>query len=174
MKTKLKKIKLRKALIVLMATFCCLNLQAKNNQSVFKIAVVEDAVGTQEIMKGRYRLGLEKLSTKSSRRVSDYDVAMGECVANLMIKKLETASKNCSQAIEVYFSKKGSHYRYLTSVAYSNRAVANFKLGRVDSALKDLQMAASIDENDLVLENLSVLQSRLGRSIETGQELAAD
>ena len=178
MKNKLKKIELKKALIVLMATFCCLNLQAKGNQSIFKIAVVEDAIGTQEIMKGRYRLGLEKLSTKSARSFSQYDIAMGECVAKLMIKQLTQASESCSNAIEVYKSKKGSQYRYLTSVAYSNRAVAQYKLGKINSALKDLELAASIDDNDIVLENLTFLKSKLEKissKTETSQEtIAAD
>ncbi len=45
--------KSKKAFIILIATFCCLNLHAKNSDSLFKVAVVEDAAGTKEIMKGR-------------------------------------------------------------------------------------------------------------------------
>lgn len=170
--------KSKKAFIILIATFCCLNLHAKNSDSLFKVAVVEDAAGTKEIMKGRYRLGLEKLNKKSSVLAQKYDTAMGACVANLMIKELTLAAENCSEAVEVYKSKKGSQYRYLTSVAYSNRAVAHYKLGHFDSAVSDLETAASIDDNELVLENLTFLKSKLEKlsSVEetSPEQLAAD
>ncbi len=167
-------IKLKKILIVIIASLCCFNLNAKDNKQQFKVAVVDGATGSNEILKGRYRLGLEKLGKKAGVVSSRYDIAMGQCVASIMLKKLGQADKSCSEAVTAYQSKKGTHYRYLTSVAYSNRAIVQYKLGRIDSALNDLELAVSIDDNSIVLENLDFLKSKLASSIETEQQIAAD
>lgn len=60
------------------------------------------------------------------------------CAGYIMLDQFETALSYCDQAL----AEDDNHWR-----AYSNRALANIKLGRLEDAEQDLQRAESIAEN---------------------------
>lgn len=130
-------------------------------QDAFKVAVVEDALGTLQIMDGDYQKGLKQLESRSSRARKNYDVATGACVAKIMMKDLEQAKSSCDLAVAAYSGRSGGHYDFLNSVAYSNRSVVLFKMGDTDGALSDLKRAVSIDQNEIASTNLIFLKSKL-------------
>jgi Tfp pilus assembly protein PilF len=137
------------------------NCAAENRPTRFQLAVVEYAAGSKDIMKGRYDQGLQKLVKASSNTRVLFEVSTGICAAKAMSDKLEQAKPYCNQAVNVYKDRTNSQYQYLTSIAYSNRGIVRFKLGDVDGASKDLEMAVSIDQNKIVKSNLVFLKSQL-------------
>ena len=130
-----------------------------NLSSAFKIAIVKNAVGTDDILDGNYNESLTRLNAVSLTSEDAFDKAMGVCVANLKMGKYEVAEKACSTAI-IHIEATGNDYRhtrYLKSIAYSNRGIVNHFLGSKADAFSDFNAALSYDANDVVMENLKAL-----------------
>ncbi|MFD2167982.1 hypothetical protein ACFSJY_17135 [Thalassotalea euphylliae] len=122
-----------------------------------KIAVVKDAIGSQDIVDGDYAEGLTKLASSD---VQAYDKAMGICVANIKLNNLDAADVACTSAIEEISSLngRGRHAKFLKSVAYSNRAIVRYLSEDSEGALEDFTSAMLISDNDIVKDNLLTLK----------------
>lgn len=79
-------------------------------------------------------LGLQHESSKRDRMTAKSNL----CAGYIMLEQLETALSYCDQVLE----ENDRHWR-----AYSNRALANVKLGRYEEAERDLQKAEALAEN---------------------------
>ncbi|WP_448211295.1 hypothetical protein [Colwellia sp. MEBiC06753] len=121
-----------------------------------KVAIVKDAIGTQDIVSGDYRSGLNKIASTTARVASPYDQAMGACVANIKLKKLAQANSDCSQAINAIdeVSGRSRQKEFLKSMAYSNRAIVRYLAQDNIGALDDLTSALLVDDNEIVKSNI--------------------
>lgn len=169
MKTSTKKIGL-----LLTALLISFNSVAESKQLRLKLAVVEYATGSKEIIKGDYAHGLKKLEKAQSTERVKFDIATGLCAAKVMTREFEKAKPFCNQAIDVYKGRTSSKYHYLTSIAYSNRGVVRFKLGDAIGAEDDLKLAASIDENSIVKSNLDFLRMHLNANVSHSLQVASE
>lgn len=130
-----------------------------NLSSAFKIAIVKNAPGTDDILDGNYNESLTRLNAVSLNSDDAFEKAMGVCVANLKMGEYNVAEKACSAAI-IHIEATGNNYRhtrYLKSIAYSNRGIVNHFLGSKADAFADFNTALSFDANDVVMENLKAL-----------------
>ena len=153
--------KLTKYTFFILLTTISLNCLASNKMKGFQVAVIRDSSGAKEILKGKYRLGLDKLAQHSSKKNSSFDSLLARCAARIMTRELKQAHLVCTDAIESYKNHKEPKYKYLKSMAYSNRGIARFLLGDIIGASNDLEIASSINKNKIVLSNLSNLQSQI-------------
>ena len=135
----------------------------------FKIAIVGGAAGSHDINKGNYKVGIDKISAKAKLNDDDsflettFATSMGLCVANMKLERFNDAKSACSKAIKAIegISGQTSHSRYLTSIAYSNRAIVNHYLGDKVSAYKDISRAMKVDSNYIVKANAEALNKAI-------------
>lgn len=125
-----------------------------------KLAVIKDAVGSNEIVSGDYISGLNKISGLPEKSLTAYDVAMGACVANIKLNELSKANAACSTAIDAINAIKGRgrHREYLKSIAYSNRAIVRYLSDDSSGALADFTNALLVDNNKVVKGNIAILK----------------
>ena len=131
----------------------------------FKIAIVDGAIGSKDIHAGNYVDSIDKIKqlaiTTDERSVAKtmFEKSMNLCVANIKLEQFAEAKLACSEAIEVIDGKikKSSHSRYLTAIAYSNRAIVNHYLGDKAAAFADLNVALKIDDNSVIKANIEAL-----------------
>lgn len=128
---------------------------SKNHADSFQVAIIEDAAGSKEILSGRYKEGLKKIAKKKNRKDLKFNMAMGSCAANIMLRELEQAVKDCSEAIEFHSRLAGNRDEYLISIAYSNRAIAYYLSGEKSVAAKDFKQASDLNKNIIVQQNLA-------------------
>lgn len=127
------------------------------SEAIFQVAVVEGALGTQEITKGNLASGIKKL-TASEQSKSFYANKMNLCVAYLQsdANQSDKSESACTAAIDSLTSAKpqSAKVRYLTSLNYSNRGVARFRKNQLTAALKDFELAVNINDNSITSGNL--------------------
>ncbi|TRX52705.1 hypothetical protein [Thalassomonas sp. M1454] len=134
-----------------------------NVSSQFKIAIVENAPGSDDILEGKYDESLTRINNVSASSIDAFEKSMGVCVANLKLGKYVAAEKACSTAI-IHIEANGDNYnhtRYLKSIAYSNRGIVHHYLGSKANAFEDFNTALSFDANDVVMDNLKALNIAL-------------
>ncbi|MEW6981504.1 hypothetical protein AAD001_02495 [Colwelliaceae bacterium 6471] len=155
----------RKLLLSSLLLGSAFNASAANDTEAmggFKLAIIEDAIGSDEISSGNYRQALSTLASSTSDKLSSYDRSMGECVAYLKINQYEQSDKACSKAIKLIsrMKNKGEHAQYLASISYSNRAVSRYFANQDSAAIDDLTKAIAIHENKIVSDNLAHIQTK--------------
>jgi len=125
-----------------------------------KIAIIKNAVGSNEIIAGNYQLGLSKLTNSSDSALIGYETAMGLCAANIKLNELITADKACTEAIEAISALKGRgrHREFLKAIAYSNRAVVRYLDKDKGAALEDLTSALLINDSSIIKNNIIALR----------------
>ncbi|REL30401.1 hypothetical protein [Thalassotalea euphylliae] len=121
-----------------------------------KLAVVKNAIGSNEIVEGKYQLGLSKLSSAPKDLASSYNQEMGMCVANIKLNKLSLADSACSNAIRQIDKVNGPTHQkqYLKSLAYSNRGIVRYLADDSLGAYEDFTSALLVDNNTIVKGNL--------------------
>jgi hypothetical protein len=132
----------------------------KPKLSGLKLAVIKDAIGSDEIVAGNYTTGLNKITDLQDKPLAAYDTAMGACVANIKLNDFSQASSACSKAIDAISAIKGRsrHNQYLKSIAYSNRAIVRYLSDDNQGALEDFTSALLVDDNSIVKNNILALK----------------
>lgn len=108
--------------------------------------------GANELLDGNAEEGvrLTLLGVKFATNSRDRLTGMSNlCAGFIMLDQLETALSYCDKVL----AKNNKHWR-----AYSNRALAHLKLGQIEQAEQDLQMAESISPN---ARNVKIIRSML-------------
>lgn len=132
----------------------------------FKIAVISNSSGSDDILSGRYQEGLEEI-TENYHPNSDISYAweyeLGICVANLKMKQLTKAETACSRALTTMprQMKRSRRGKYLQSIALSNRGIVRYLSADITGALADFNKAMTINKNTIVRQNLSVITNTL-------------
>lgn len=127
-----------------------------------RIAVVKDAIGSKELSVGDYSTAADLITKTQSSPEASYEKAMGLCVAYIKLEKLDAANVACSDAITSLDSiSTSSQAKYLTSIAYSNRAIAKYLAKDNQGALEDMTDALLIDNNTIVKGNLASMKDKL-------------
>lgn len=153
----MSKIILKKLLLsTLIATS---SISAFAGKPVFQVAIVKDAVASNDIVKGDVESGLKKLTTRAKSNNS-YDKKMGLCVAYLQSNNSQASESACTNAIYsidelALYTKKAL---YLKSLNYSNRGVSRYKNADFDGALSDFSTAVAIDNNATTENNLAFIR----------------
>ncbi|TQV77265.1 hypothetical protein FLL45_04790 [Aliikangiella marina] len=127
----------------------------------FQVAVVEHTTGAKEIIEGQYETGLKKLSKRDTPAKSSFNRSLTRCAANIMLNDYQSADGACTVAIEKYKNRSSLNYKYFKSIAYSNRGVARYLKGDMTAASDDLKMAASLDDNKIVMANLANIKAKI-------------
>ena len=163
-------------LIIAIILSCNTNVIAKPKTAQFEMFVLEGALGSKQILRGKYQKGIKKITRYSDANKPHFELSAGACAANLMLNRLEQAHTDCSNAIQTIETKvsRGRKYRMFTSIAYSNRAVVRFKQGDSAGALADFSKALQVDNNKFILKNLSVFKSRMAVHASTVDQMVSD
>lgn len=153
----MSKIILKKLLLsTLIATS---SISAFAGKPVFQVAIVKDAVASNDIVKGDVESGLKKLTARAKANNS-YDKKMGLCVAYLQSNNSQASESACTEAInsidELALNTKKA--LYLKSLNYSNRGVSRYKNADFDGALSDFSTAVAIDNNATTKNNLAFIR----------------
>lgn len=128
----------------------------------FKVAVVKDTLGSQELVAGDFKSGLEQLVNAHKTR-SSFNIAMGLCVAHLKQEALINAELSCSQAIEEAKTSlnNGKQGNLLKALAYSNRGIVRH-LNKDDyGAFDDFTSAVLLSNSKLISDNLSIFKQAI-------------
>ncbi len=138
------------------------SVSAVASELAFQVAIVKDATGSKDIMKGNVEAGIKELTERFTSAHS-YANKMSLCVAYLKSSRAEESESACTDAITsidslALTSKKAL---YLKSLNYSNRGVSRYKNGDFDAALADFEVAISIDNNLTTKNNLLFIQQIL-------------
>jgi hypothetical protein len=156
----------KKSLMTLMMTLVISTpVMAFEKKLALKVAVVKDATGTQDIVKGNFNSSIKKL-TRRYKNENSYNSNMSLCVAYLQAdnaKKSElacTAAINDVEAMDLYNDKA----LYLKSLSYSNRGISRYKNKDISGALTDLSAAVLIDANTITVGNLTIVKKQLYKS----------
>lgn len=145
------------------------------DESIFKVAVIQGSVGTEEIAKGEVATGIQKLN--AAKRGQDlYAKNMNLCAAYLQLEPSVQSELACTEAIKSLKSKSGmnSKVKYLTSLNYSNRGVARYKKNQMTEALQDFKQAVLIDNNPITVSNLKRMQLLMPVESVDSSELLSD
>ncbi|QBY04836.1 hypothetical protein E2K93_10780 [Thalassotalea sp. HSM 43] len=124
--------------------------------STFKIAMIENSTGLRDINAGDYEDALSKINSASDVN-EKLELLMANCVANLKLSRFSEAKIACDKAIEVISNNESNASKYLTAIAYSNRAIVNHYLGDKVSAFKDFNTAMKYDDNRIVKANIEAM-----------------
>lgn len=127
----------------------------------FQVAVIEHTPGAKEIIEGQYASSVKKLTKMQSNKQLSFNKSLSLCAANIMLNKYQAADSACTAAIEKYQNKTGFSYKYFKSIAYNNRGIAKYLQGDKTGASLDLETAASIDKNRIVMANLTKLKEKI-------------
>lgn len=146
--------------LTISSAYAASKMEALNN--TFKVAIIKDAPGAKEFAAGRYQDAIISINAGNKKSTSAFDRSMGLCVAHMKISEFSTAKENCSDAIAVLSKLNKSNHRakYLTSIAYSNRAIVNYLNGDNSAAAIDFSQALLFDTNKVVKHNLSLLTNK--------------
>ncbi|MBA6347448.1 MULTISPECIES: hypothetical protein [unclassified Colwellia] len=152
-------------------------VSAFESDTALKVAVVKDARGTQDIVKGNFNKSIMKL-TKRHQDESSYNSHMSLCVAYLQADNAEQSELACTAAIDSIeaMNLNNTIGLYLKSLSYSNRGISRYKNNDISGALADLNQAILIDENTITLGNLKIIKQKAYRlaSLSETSPLIAD
>ena len=149
----------------------------------FKIAVIKNSTGTDDIVSGNYLSGINHIKSGADT-TSTFEKSMGLCVANLKVNRLEEAELACTNAIESISvatgfacnSKDNRHNKYLKSLAYSNRGIVRYQSNDPLSAIEDFNTAAKLSNRMYIKDNISVIKTAMASdySVEMSDSLASE
>lgn len=139
-----------------------------------KVAIIKDAIGSKELITGNYNQGVAKLTIVNEQNESEFERAMGLCVANLKTNKFLAANKACSMAIDKINlnGDNTSQSNYLKSLAYSNRGILRYVEKDGYGALLDFTTALLLNDNDIVKQNIMHAKKALSSQNNSGTNLA--
>ncbi|WP_394172648.1 hypothetical protein [Thalassotalea litorea] len=124
----------------------------------FKVAVVKNAPGSDAILSGEFATGASELNSAAAQTSEYYEKAMGLCALHIKTGEYESAKSACSEAISTVSSFDNTHKsRYLSALAYSNRAIVRYFLDDTLGAFTDLSKALEYSDDDIVMDNLTRL-----------------
>jgi hypothetical protein len=134
----------------------------------FKIAVIKGSVGTDDIISGDYLSGINSINSEE-KSSSTFEKSMGLCAANLKINHLEEAESACTDAIEAIqlvtgfnkHSEDNRHYKYLKSLAYSNRGIVRYQANNPLSAIEDFNTASKLSNRMYIKDNVAVIKTAM-------------
>ncbi|WDE13030.1 hypothetical protein [Thalassomonas haliotis] len=156
-------------LTVLLANSAFTRAQTVHDLDSFKIAVINNSSGSDDILSGKYQEGLEQITEhyRPNTGISyAWEYELGICAANLKMKQLTKAEAACSRAITTMprQMKRSRQGRYLHSIALSNRAIVRYLSADIAGALADFNKAMTINQNSIVKQNLAVVTNSLAIS----------
>ncbi|GHE86367.1 hypothetical protein [Thalassotalea profundi] len=132
---------------------------ASDVSSKFTVAIIKNAAGSNEIIKGDYHNGIESLSMSDTK--SSFDESMGLCVAYLQANSLADAEVACTDAITAIDTSKVKSHRsqLLKALAYSNRGIVKYFKADEYGALEDLSTALLLADDPVIINNINYLKS---------------
>ena len=154
------------------STILAAPLTAVASETNLKVAVIKDAAASESILNGEYKEVIANLSSKSQ----DFEESTTLCVAYLTSDNEEMSETACTAAIRSAkkLDASSKKMRYLQSISYNNRAVARYLKDDMSGAMSDLALAKSLDNNPLVQENLSLINSKVELADDTNYSTYAD
>ncbi|WP_077338638.1 hypothetical protein [Pseudocolwellia agarivorans] len=154
------------------STILAAPLTAVASETNLKVAVIKDAAASESILNGEYKEVIANLSNKSQ----DFEESTTLCVAYLKSDNEEMSETACTAAIRSAkkLDASSKKMRYLQSISYNNRAVARYLKDDMSGAMSDLALAKSLDNNPLVQENLSLINSKVELADDTNYSTYAD
>ena len=168
------KVTLLSLLIASSTAFAGPSTTAAVSMKGFKIALVKNATGTEDIVSGNYLNGINNITEdvkKSSAfeksmgyyESSAFDKLMGLCVANLKMNRLEKAERACTNAIKEKsgLAGRGKHNKYLKALALSNRGIVRYQAHSPLSAIEDFTAALKLNKSQLIKSNIAALKTSI-------------
>lgn len=130
---------------------------ANADDSNFKVAIIKDAAGSTDIIKGNFNESLNKMAQTPSTAAEEFELAMGLCVANIKLSQFDAAEKDCSVAISASKTMDTStnERNKLSALAYNNRAISRALQEDTLGALDDFTSAMLLNQSTLVNNNLT-------------------
>jgi hypothetical protein len=144
----------------LLATLVLSNpVLAFESDSALRVAVVKNATGTNDIVKGNMNNGIKKLNRRHKDQYS-FGSNMSLCVAYLHADDAKQSESACTAAIDSAnkISLKSAKADYLKSLSYNNRGIARYINNDISGALSDLNAAVLIDDNIITVSNLALVE----------------
>ena len=144
----------------LLATLVLSNpVLAFESEATLRVAVVKNAPGTNDIVKGNFDSGIKKLSRRHKDENS-YNSSMGLCVAYLQSDDAIQSESACTAAIDSAkkIALKSEKTDYLKSLSYNNRGISRYINDDISGALSDLNAAVLIDDNAITASNLKLVK----------------
>ena len=144
----------------LLATLVLSNpVLAFESDSALRVAVVKNATGTNDIVKGNMSTGIKKLNRRHKDEDS-FGSNMSLCVAYLHSDDAKQSESACTAAIDSAekINLRSSKANYLKSLSYNNRGISRYINNDISGALSDLNAAVLIDDNTITVSNLELVK----------------
>ena len=148
----------------------------------FKVAVIEGATATKEIVAGDLINSIEKLANKNMVK-NTFENNTNLCVSYLQSNNNDKSESACTAAIKSIESMRLHNkevrtsykkIKYLKSLSYSNRGIARYLNNDFSGAIEDLMVATAINSNPITTNNLHLLRKLPDEVNEITSSLLAD
>lgn len=150
---------IKKRVINSLATsfLCASSISTLASEAPFKLAIIENAVGTKDIAAGDYAKFINSRSTENSIH-SAFERNMSLCAAYIKTAAYNKAESTCTAAINdlksIALPRKKS--LYLKSLSLSNRGVSRYLNKDITGSMDDFTTAMLTDSNTITKNNLSI------------------
>jgi hypothetical protein len=137
----------------------CSSTFAIESTEKFRVAVVKNTLGANNIVAGEYESSIAKISDTHL----DFNRAMNLCVAQIKTYNFELAENSCTKAIDSMSvnASRGRHGKLLKALAYSNRGIAKHLNNKSKTAYDDFLMAKSLSEDKIINDNMAYFKSSI-------------
>lgn len=144
----------------------------------FKIAVIENAIGSKDIAAGKINKFIQTLPVEHTKE-SNFESDMSLCAAYIKSQTIEKSELACTDAIKSLEAKNlsGTKAIYLKALSYSNRGVSRYLNNDISGSMGDFTTAILLDVNPITTSNLTLikdvfLSSRMKEDYEISVALA--
>lgn len=132
------------------------------NELPFKIAVIQNAVGSKDIVSGNYSKFINSLpNDKTNDTVFEKNMSL--CAAYIKIAQYDKSESACTVAINALKSIKLPKKKslYLRALSLSNRGVSRYLSNDITGSMEDFTTAMLVDVNTITKSNLTIAKHSL-------------
>ncbi|QIR13386.1 hypothetical protein [Shewanella aestuarii] len=149
--------KLASALVLLTTSTVALADVADN--TAYKMVLIEDVPGVNELQSGNIIEGLNETLSASKLEVDSFSRNINLCVGYTKLSEIEKAEQACTAAVKS--ARIDSTMGEMRAYAYNNRGVAKLMAKDNLGALEDFRRAAKVTSNSIYQHNLTRLEAAL-------------
>jgi hypothetical protein len=141
---------------------CGSSLSVLANEFPFKIAVIQNAVGTKDISSGNYNKFINSQPNDDTIEGA-FERNMNLCAAYINTAKYDKSESACTAAINTLelISLSRQKSLYLKALSFSNRGVSRYLNDDVTGSMDDFTTAILADGNTITKSNLKIAKHGL-------------
>lgn len=155
---------IKKTIINALATsFLCVgSISALASETPFKVAIIENALGSDDIISGNYNKFIKNLPSNKPIN-SAFESNMSLCAAYIKTAEYDKSESACTAAIKTLklIDLPIKKSLYLKALSFSNRGVSRYLNNDIAGSIDDFTTAMLVDVNTITKSNLTLAKHGL-------------